>query len=303
MPGPIIGLGEVLWDLLPSGPRAGGAPFNFAFHCHQLGHPAVIVGRVGDDQLGLDLRAEVRRLGLSDEFIQIDPGHPTGTVQVAVDSAGQPSYTIAKHVAWDFLEWGEGFGPLIESAQAICYGTLAQRSFKSRETIHRFIASASSFPRKVLTICDLNLRPPFVAPEVVNYSFFHAHWIKMNESEEKMIGRLLTEDGGPTTSERFTHGWPGFCVTLGEHGCKLQSAAESIDIPGIPIRVADTVGAGDAFTAGLVTQLLEGKPLADAARFANALAALVASRPGGTPRVDRAEVETLLIATASERET
>src|SRR5271166_3193724 len=105
MPGPIIGLGEALWDLLPAGPRAGGAPFNFAFHSHQLGHPAVIVSRVGDDALGDALRAEVRRLGMTDEFIQVDPDHPTGTVEVQVDAAGQPRYTIAANAAWDFLDW------------------------------------------------------------------------------------------------------------------------------------------------------------------------------------------------------
>src|SRR5215211_226769 len=100
---PIVALGELLWDLLPAGPRAGGAPFNFAFHCHQLGHPAVIVSRVGDDDLGRRLRAEVRRLGLSDEFIQTDPDHPTGTVRVAVDAGGQPSYEIVEDVAWDYI--------------------------------------------------------------------------------------------------------------------------------------------------------------------------------------------------------
>src|SRR6476660_9783994 len=101
---PIVAVGVVLWDLLPTGPRTGGAPFNFAFHCHQLGHPAVIVSRVGDDDLGRRLRAEVRRLGLSDEYIQADREHPTGTVHVSVDADGRPTYAIAEPVAWDFIE-------------------------------------------------------------------------------------------------------------------------------------------------------------------------------------------------------
>src|SRR5256714_14504111 len=104
----IVGIGELLWDLYPDGRKvAGGAPFNFAFHCQQLGHPAVIVSRVGDDDLGRQLREEVRRLAMSDEYIQTDPAHPTGTVQVQVDAKGHPRYTITEHVAWDYLEWDD----------------------------------------------------------------------------------------------------------------------------------------------------------------------------------------------------
>src|SRR5919198_1202439 len=117
---PIVALGEVLWDLLPAGARAGGAPFNFAFHCHQLGHPAVIVSRVGDDDLGRELRAEVRRLGLSDENIQTDPDHPTGTVKVEVRADGQPFFTISDDVAWDYIAWEPRLEALAGSARAVC---------------------------------------------------------------------------------------------------------------------------------------------------------------------------------------
>src|SRR5262249_49397696 len=139
---PIVALGEVLWDLLPTGPRAGGAPFNFAFHCHQLGHPAVLVSRVGDDDLGRRLRTAVRRLGLTDEYIQTDPKYPTGTVQVSLDASGQPAYTITEHVAWDFIEWEPRLELLAESAQAVCFGTLAQRAPESRSNIRRLVALA-----------------------------------------------------------------------------------------------------------------------------------------------------------------
>src|SRR5262249_38230182 len=120
---PIVAIGEVLWDLLPSGPRAGGAPFNFAFQCQQLGHPALIVSRVGNDQLGNNLRSEIRRLGMSDEYIQTDREHPTGTVNVAIHD-GQPTYSIAEDVAWDFLEWEPQLDNLAKRARAICFGTL-----------------------------------------------------------------------------------------------------------------------------------------------------------------------------------
>jgi fructokinase len=301
MPGPIIGIGELLWDMLPSGPRAGGAPFNFAFHCQQLGHPAVIVSRVGDDDLGRQLLEEVRRLGLSDEFIQIDPNHRTGTVSVGVDSAGQPNYTIADEVAWDHLEWREEFNSLIRSARTVCFGTLAQRTHATRQTLHRFVASSRS---NRSTICDLNLRPPFADEETIKKSIRLADLLKLNESELDEVRSHYD------TVRRMEHLYRNdsdrrrqsilcgldlalMCITRGDRGCALWTFDEEIDVPGLPIEVADTVGAGDAFTAGLVTQMFEGSTLADAARFANALAALVASRPGGTPKVDRAEVEAL----------
>src|SRR6516164_9702140 len=136
---PIVGLGELLWDVYLDGRKvAGGAPFNFAFHCHQLGHPAVIVSRVGDDDLGRELREEVRRLGLSDENIQTDRDHPTGTVRVALDENKVPTYTITENVAWDFVGWGDGLAALAERTAVVCYGSLAQRCEPTRGTIHAF---------------------------------------------------------------------------------------------------------------------------------------------------------------------
>jgi fructokinase len=275
---PIVALGELLWDLLPSGPRAGGAPFNFAFHCHQLGHPAVIVSRVGDDDLGRRLRTEVRRLGLSDEYIQTDREHPTGTVQVSVDAGGQPTYTITGNVAWDFIEWEPKLEALAGTSRAVCFGTLAHRSPESRSSIRRFVALDHG-----LIVLDLNLRPPFDSAEIIRDSLDLADWLKLNEDE----AHRLPPDFDRSAMDLV-------CITRGANGCLVQTAAESIDLPGISIQVADTVGAGDAFTAALLTQHLEGKSLREAARFANAYAAVVASKPGGTPIATRAEVESLL---------
>jgi fructokinase len=301
MAGPIVGIGELLWDLLPSGPRAGGAPFNFAFHCQQLGHPAVIASRVGDDHLGRQLRDEVRRLGLSDEFIQTDPTHRTGTVEVGVDSAGQPTYTITDDVAWDYLEWREDFYALIRSARTVCFGTLAQRTHLTRQTLHRFVASSRS---NRSTICDLNLRHPFADEETIKKSIRLADILKLNEGELDQVR------GCYDSVRRMEHLYRNdaarrrrsilcgldlalLCITRGERGCSIWTFDEEIDVAGIPIQAVDTVGAGDAFTAGLLTQMFEGKSLAQAAHFANAFAGLVASRAGGTPTVERAEVEAL----------
>lgn len=299
---PIVALGELLWDLLPSGRRAGGAPFNFAFHCNQLGHPAVIVSRVGDDDLGRELRDEVKRLGISDEFIQTDSEHPTGTVSVQVDEQGQPTYTIAENVAWDFIEWDEKLAELAKVARAVCFGTLGQRASRSRNTIGAFIPSTDS---DCLAVCDINFRKPFLSKEVIDDSLRLADWLKANEQEAAELARSL--DAWPAEYIGGVGGYwrqrllPAilsdkavYAVTRGPNGCVVGDVRQDVDLPGIHVQVVDTVGAGDAFTAALLTQTLEGKPLVEAARFANAYSAVVCTKPGGTPHVRRDEVERLL---------
>jgi len=282
---PIVGLGEVLWDLLPEGPRAGGAPFNFAFHCSQLGHPAIIISRVGNDELGQRLLAEVRRLGLTDEFIQVDLEHPTGTVPIRVDEQGQPSYYFPPEVAWDFLEWDDRLESLMRSAAAVCYGTLAQRSPLSRRTILRCVEMAE---RTALTVCDLNLRLPFPTAEVIENSLRLARWVKLNNGELQELQRIL---GTAELPDLLAWGPKLVCITNGERGSEVFFQNQIITKYALPIKVVDTVGAGDAFTAGLLTQVLEGQTRDRATRFATVLAGLVASRAGGTPFVERAEVE------------
>jgi len=295
-PAPIVALGEVLWDLLPTGRRAGGAPFNFAFHCQQLGHPAVIVSRVGDDDLGRELRAEVCRLGMSDEYIQTDSERPTGTVQVEVDPRGQPTYKITEDVAWDYLEWEPRLDALADAAQAVCFGTLAQRFALTRALIRQFIGMVNT---NCVVVCDLNLREPFAHAPVIRDSIRLADWLKVNEGEAEIVitvtrFALMGQDWSGLLLATLRSKEAVVAMTRGEHGGFVAERSQIIDLPGIRVPVADTVGAGDAFTAALLTQTLEGKPLAEAARFANAYAAVVVSKPGGTPRVERAEVERLL---------
>jgi fructokinase len=299
---PIIALGELLWDLLPTGRRAGGAPFNFAFHCNQLGHPAVIVSRVGDDNLGRELREEVKRLGMSDEFIQTDREHATGTVTVQLDAKGQPTYTITENVAWDFIDWEPRLAELAGVAGAVCFGTLAQRASRSRNTICAFIPSTNS---ECLAVCDINFRKPFLSKEVIDDSLRLADWLKASEQEAAELARSL--DAWPA---EFVGGVGGYwrqrllpailsdkavyAVTRGPNGCVVGDVRQDFDLPGIPVQVVDTVGAGDAFTAALLTQTLDGKSLVEAARVANAYSAVVCTKPGGTPIVSREEVEPLL---------
>lgn len=322
----IVGIGEMLWDLFPDGRKvAGGAPFNFTYHCHNLGHTAVMVSAVGDDDLGRELRERVRELGLTDEFVQTDPQHPTGTVRVTVDAAGQPSYEIVEDVAWDHIEFTPELAALAGKCDAVCYGTLAQRRPEVRtfNAVGRFLMGTTTpdpdFEFDPLTpigidtpirlepmplkVCDINLRHPHVRMNSL-YSSASANWIKINADEMRWLARHW---GGaadpdwitPVEYARWCNGGPfgrfippqAYIVTDGANGVTVVNGDEVIVEPGVPAEVVDTVGAGDAFTAAMVCLHLEGKPLAECVRFAVRYAAKVCEHAGGTPKIDRAAVE------------
>jgi len=292
--GPIVGLGEILWDLLPQGRQLGGAPFNFAFHCHQLGHAAVILSRVGNDDSGRDIRTSVRQVGLSDAYLQQDASHPTGTVTVALDSHGQPTFTINPDVAYDYLAWDERLAELLQQVRAVCFGTLIQRHPVARATVQRTLQSAGN----ALAIYDVNLRQHYHSREIIEASLLAAHWVKLNEDELAVLKDLLPLAGANRSAilkdlqQRYNLELAA--LTRGERGCLVQTSSEEVDLPGVPVTVADTIGAGDAFTAGLVVATLEGKSLRHAASLANHLAARVAASTGGTPRIDRTDMESNL---------
>lgn len=295
----MVGLGELLWDLLPGGRKMGGAPANFAFHARQLGADASPVSRVGDDDLGREILDRIRRLGLSADHVQIDPEVPTGTVQVALGPGGMPSYTITENVAWDRLAWTPELEALAGRADAVCYGSLAQRAEPSRETIRRFLAATRP---AALRIFDINLRGDFYSAEVLAGGLELARVAKMNDEELPIVCRLL---GLPFEGERESEperaGSEGeraacavlrerfdlelVCLTRGERGSLLVGRADAAETPGVPVRVADTVGAGDAFVAAVAYHLLNGAPLEAVGRAANALGAWVAGQPGATPEL------------------
>jgi fructokinase len=287
----IVGVGEVLWDLFPSGRQLGGAPFNFTFHCHQLGHPTVMVSRVGADDLGREIRAALARLGLSDAHVQEDPHHPTGTVTVAVDERGQPNFTITPDVAYDHFAWNADLEATFAQARAVCFGTLAQRHPVARTTIRQALRTA----RNALIVYDVNLRQHFFNREIIEELLHAARWAKLNEDELTVLRDLLTLVGTTVSASladlRGRYRVELIALTRGENGCLVQTADEEIAVPGMRVQVDDTVGAGDAFTAGLLAYVLEGRSLSEAAHFANRLAARVAASAGGTPIYNRAEVE------------
>ncbi len=286
----IVGIGELLWDTFPDGRKvAGGAPFNFAFHCQQLGHEAAIVSRVGDDELGRELREEVKRLGMTDEFIQTDFEHPTGTVRVAVDDGGQPSYEIVTDVAWDNLSSSPDLDSLATRASAMCFGSLAQRAATTRHTIRRCVDLARQSNQ--LLVCDINIRKPFVEREILLWCQEHCDWLKMSEDDHpthrNYFANYLWENSMPIII--FTCGAAGALLVGVTADCRDPNY--SFIVPAVPTTVVDTVGAGDAFTAAMVCLHLEGRPLQECARFANCYAARVCEFQGGTPRIDRRDVE------------
>jgi fructokinase len=284
-----IGLGELLWDILPDSRQLGGAPANFAYMTSLLGDEGVVASRVGSDELGFETRRRLERLGLSTSSIQTDPTYRTGVAQVELDAKGQPAFQIAEPVAWDFLEWTSAWQALAQKADAVCFGSLAQRSPKSRQTIHSFLKTIRP---ETTRIFDVNLRQSFYTTQILVDSVKQADIIKLNHDELPTIVQLL---GFPFQDEESaaqrllrTFRVKLVCVTRGGEGSLLVSEHGKHEHPGIRVQVADTVGAGDAFTAALVYHFLRRGSLATMNEAANRMGSWVASQAGATPSRDEA---------------
>lgn len=282
----IVGLGELLWDLFPQGRKMGGAPANFAFHSAALGDTGIVASRVGDDRLGLDILTELRGLGLDDAWVQRDERRATGTVNVELDVRGQPHYTITEDVAWDHLAWTDAWQALAERADAVCFGSLAQRHPASRATIRQFLQAVRR--DRTLRVFDVNLRQAFYSPDVLDSSLRMADIVKLNEDE---LPRVLQELGkaveGPVSADARSligaYGLRMACVTRGERGSVLVTPDRVSEHRGYSVELIDPVGAGDAFTAALVHHYLRGGSLDRMSDAANRLGAWVAGREGATP--------------------
>ena len=279
-----LGLGELLWDCFPNRRLPGGAPANVAFHVQQLGLSAATVTRVGSDPLGDEICEFLQSQGLSLDLVQRDPLHDTGTVTVEPTTSGT-SYTFLTDSAWDFLVPQPELIAAMQSARAVCFGTLAQRSDVSRETIHACLEAVSS---DCLVVYDINLRPPFFEWDWIERSLHHAKIVKLNDDEVRTLSRMFAT--GPTSDLGYARDlladYPKLelvCITRGANGCLAVSRDEVVDLPGIAVQVVDTVGAGDSFTAALIQTRLAGWPLAKSLALANRVGSLVASRPGAMP--------------------
>jgi len=280
----VIGLGELLWDCLPTGSKPGGAPANVAFHAQQLGLAAATATRVGNDPLGEELLAFLQSQRLRTDLVQRDELHHTGTVDVVLLN-GQPRYQFRPESAWDFLECTPEWQAALGTARAIVFGSLAQRGAISQATIQ---ACLQQVPATTWTVFDANLRPPHFTKDVIQQSLQHARVLKLNTEEVGEIANFLDVplDSEQEFAEQVLAIHPRVewvCVTRGADGAALFGRGCQAEVPGVPVVVVDTVGAGDAFTAALLEGLLNNRNPQQILAFANKLGALVASRPGAMP--------------------
>lgn len=286
----ILGIGELLWDLLPDGPRLGGAPANFTVMAGRLGNHAAILSRIGRDDLGRQAVHLLDPLPADTSFLQIDPTHETGKVTVRF-AEGQPEYVIHQPAAWDSLELSDEWVQLAERAHAICFGSLAQRSLESRQTIQTLAAQTSA---GCIRIFDVNLRPPFFSGEVIQESLELATVVKMNDAEVPQVLGLLglpfddagTPDALRLGAERLLGEFPTLrmvAITRGCDGSLLVTRGQWHAYPGVQVKVVDTIGAGDAFTAAMAHYLLRGAALSTLNEAGNRWGAWIASQSGAMP--------------------
>lgn len=290
----IVGLGELLWDLLPTGERLGGAPANFTVMAARLGNRGTIASGLGADARGERAVRQLRRFPVDLEYVQTISGQSTGTVGVEFKD-GEPRYVIHKPAAWDFLQWTSEWQELAAQADAVCFSTLGQREPASRATMQHFLAATRPDCVRVL---DVNLRPPFFSADVVAKSLAMATIFKLNEAE---LPQALAMLGAPepvdmqAAARWLLEKYPLklVAITLGAEGSLLVTREAAHRRNGIAGNIADTVGAGDAFTAALVDAYLRGASLATMNEAGNRWGAWVASQRGAMPDLDEATLKTI----------
>lgn len=275
----IVGLGEVLWDMLPQGRQLGGAPANFAYHVSQLGYQGIIVSAVGNDALGNDIVKELDSHGIASRISIVDA--PTGVVNVSVDDKGIPSYEIVENVAWDNIPYSEDLQYLASQAVAVCFGSLAQREVVSRDTIMQFI---ESLPPTCLKVFDINLRQRYYTREIIEWSLEHCDVLKLNDDELAIIKEMLEtttlSDDSFVAKLKQLYDLKIVILTCGEKGSSVYYDDE-VNFELTPqVEVVDTVGAGDSFTAAFVATLLQGKSVVEAHRQAVATSATTCTHKG-----------------------
>lgn len=281
----VVGIGELLWDLLPTGKALGGAPANFCYHAQALGAEAIIVSCIGRDLEGDEAIYRLTSLGLTTAYIGRDEARPTGTVSVSLDAAGKPSYVIHENVAWDYIPGTPEILALASRTDAVCFGTLAQRSEVSRSTIRSFLKATRP---QTIRLLDLNLRQTFYDRKIIEDSLHMATVLKLSDDELPVLAGLLSLEGDPLSlveelGRRYR--LKIVALTKGAKGSLLYAEDRFFAHHGYAVDVVDTVGAGDAFAAALALGLLEGRDFDAINEKANRLAAFVCSQAGAMPLI------------------
>jgi len=298
-----VGMGELLWDLLPGGKQLGGAPFNFARHCGQFGMESFPVSRVGADRLGNEVISSLRSWNITSNYVSLDSLHSTGAVEVALDDHGKPTYTIREGVAWDFLSHSANLKELALQVDLICFGTLAQRSEVSRSAIYSFL---DLMRPDALKLFDVNLRQNYFSIENLNESLRRANVLKLSDEELPALKNGFSLSG-PISKQlsdlRTRFDLKLVAYTRGAEGSVLVDDSGLHEHPGYPIEVVDTIGAGDSFSATLCIGLMQGLPLCRLNENANKVAAYVCSQPGATPGLPHDLVAKISTSSKNEPQT
>jgi fructokinase len=284
----VVGVGEILWDLLQTGPKLGGAPANFAYHAHALGAETHLITRIGNDHRGREIIRRFEEMSLLATTVQVDDSAPTGIAKVELSGDGLAHFTIQKNVAWDHIAATPEALAVASTADAICFGSLAQRSETSRHAIQQLVAAT---PANALRVFDINLRQQFYSRDVIEDSLKLANILKLNDDELPTLAAMFNVVGSTEHKiEQLTQMFSLqiIALTRGAKGSLLFEAAASgrgrwSDHPSRSVQVVDTVGAGDSFTAALVLGLLRKMDLDEINAIANEVARYVCSQPGATP--------------------
>lgn len=282
----VVGMGEALWDVLPEGKKIGGAPANFAYHVSQFGLPSRVVSAIGSDHLGREIVENFTSKGLN-HLIEEVP-YPTGTVQVEIDPAGVPQYDIKENVAWDNIPYTARLEALAGQTRAVCFGSLAQRNVVSRDTINRFL-DAMPQTADSLVVFDVNLRQGFYTKEILCNSMKRCNILKINDEELVTVSRMFGYPGIDLQDKCWIllgkYNLRMLILTCGINGSYVFTPGNVSFQPTPKVEVADTVGAGDSFTAAFIASLLKGKSVAEAHALAVRTSAFVCTRKGAMPEL------------------
>lgn len=280
----VVGMGEALWDVLPEGKKIGGAPANFAYHVSQFGLPSCVVSAVGDDDLGREIIENFTAKGLKQ--LIADVPYPTGTVQVEIDQSGVPQYEIKENVAWDNIPYTERLESLAERTTAVCFGSLAQRNVVSRNTINRFLDVVSRNEENLI-VFDVNLRQGFYNKEILCNSMKRCNILKINDEELVTVSRMFGYPGIDLQDKCWIllgkYNLKMLILTCGINGSYVFTPG-NVSFQSTPkVEVADTVGAGDSFTAAFISSVLKGKSVSEAHSLAVRTSAFVCTEKGAMP--------------------
>lgn len=280
----VVGMGEALWDVLPEGKKIGGAPANFAYHVSQFGLTSCVVSAVGPDALGKEIQENLTSKGLNHLIAEVP--YPTGTVQVEIDQAGVPQYEIKENVAWDNIPYTAQLEALAKRTQAVCFGSLAQRNVVSRETIDRFLDSMPQ-TEDSLVVFDVNLRQGFYNKEILCNSMRRCNILKINDEELVTVSRMFGYPGIDLQDKCWIlmgkYNLKMLILTCGINGSYVFTPGNVSFQPTPKVDVADTVGAGDSFTAAFIASILKGKSVAEAHSIAVRTSAFVCTKDGAMP--------------------